>query len=302
MKPYSRRRARVRRALRRDRRRAPGAHGLGRRGRRRLRARSAVRRRSASRASPSSARGSGSGTEAPWLRARPRRSVALRGGVRGDRLVAVHRARDRRGDRARVHAARPPRRRRGVRPRLALVRGGHRRPAGDRRSGDLRAACVQRPRRIRDGLGALPRLPHRHGALGALRAPLPRRRGRPVDRFASRRGMQSSAAGSSPRSQECGSLGGRVSTSVRSPSRCSTCSCRASSSCSGSRSCSRRRRSARGSASRAARTGATSRSRCLSRCSRTRVSRRSRTSQRRRPSRVARSRDRSSPRSGSSSW
>ena len=220
-------RDRVRGALRRDRRRAPRANGLGRRRSRRLRPRRAVRRARRRALHPRAQEGPASGPEAPRLRARPRRSGALRRGVRGDRLVAVHRARDRRGDRARPHAARPPPRRRGVRPRLALVRGGHRRSAGDRRRGDLRAPCVQRPRRIRDGLGALPRLPHRHGALGALRAPLPRRRGRRSRRFASRRGMRWSAARSSPRSRACGSLGARASISVRSPSRSSTCSCRA---------------------------------------------------------------------------
>ena len=59
-----------------------------------------------------------------------------------------------------------------VRPRLAVVRGGDDGAARDRRRGDVRPARVQRPRRIRDRMGALPRLPHRHGALGALRAAL----------------------------------------------------------------------------------------------------------------------------------
>ena len=188
----------------------------------------------------------------------------------------------------------------GLRPRLALVRGGHRRAPGDRRRRDLRAARVQRPRRVRDGLGALPRLPHRHGALGALRPPLPRRRDRPgvAARVAVGRGRRLRAhrrdRGSARRSPDA------PPPRRRSRSRCSTCSCRASSCSSGSRSCSRPRRSARASASRAARTGATSRSRSRWRCSRTPGSRPSRTSQRRRPSRVARCRARSSPRSGSS--
>ena len=205
--------------------------------------------------------------------------------VRRDRVLAVHRARDRRRRRARADAARAPRRGRGVRARLALLRRGDDRAARDRRSGDVRAARVQRPRRVRDRLGALPRLPHRHGALGALRAALLRRGVRHSRRCASRRGTRSSAAGSSSSSPASGSSGGRDSTSARSPSRSSTSLVQALLVVLGlafllSPSHARRRPRLR----ERRRTGATSRSRFRSRCSRTRGSRRSRTSPRRRPS------------------
>ena len=65
---------------------------------------------------------------------------------------------------------------RALRRRLALVRGGHDGDPGDGRRRDVRPPRVQRPRRLRDRLGALPRLPDRDRALGALPAPLPRRR------------------------------------------------------------------------------------------------------------------------------
>ena len=59
---------------------------------------------------------------------------------------------------------------------VAVVRGGHGGAPGDGWRGDLRAEGVQRPRRLRHRLGALPRLPDRDGAVRALPAALPRRR------------------------------------------------------------------------------------------------------------------------------
>ena len=74
--------------------------------------------------------------------------------------------------------ARAARRRRLLPDRLALVRGGDGGDPGDGRRGHLRPARVQRPRRLPDRLGALPRLPDRDRALDALPAALPRRRAR----------------------------------------------------------------------------------------------------------------------------
>ena len=76
------------------------------------------------------------------------------------------------------------------------------------------------------GLGALPRLPHRHGALGALRPALPRRAIGPV---ALRESPWDAVVGCAliARSRASGSPGGRGSISARSRSRCSTSSCRA---------------------------------------------------------------------------
>ena len=80
------------------------------------------------------------------------------------------------------------------------------------------------------GLGALPRLPHRHGALGALRAALPRGGGRSVvaSRVALGRGRRLRAHRGDRR--RCGSRAGRACISERSRWRCSTSSCRESSS------------------------------------------------------------------------
>ena len=117
---------------------------------------------------------------------------------------------------------------RGVRPRLALLRRGHDRAARDRRSGDVRAPRVQRPRRLRHGLGALPRLPHRHGALGALRARTtsPARSAQPSLREAPWDAVVGCAPDRRDR-RRAARRGGRDCTSARSPSRSSTCSCRA---------------------------------------------------------------------------
>ena len=76
--------------------------------------------------------------------------------------------------------------------RLALLRRGHGRDPRDRRRRDVHAARVQRPRRVRDGLGAPPRLPHRHRALDALPAALPRGGARGRRRCARARGTSSS--------------------------------------------------------------------------------------------------------------
>ena len=107
-----------------------------------------------------------------------RDALAGRGRLRRDRRVALLRARHRRARRARPDAVGAARGRIAVRPRLALVRGGNRRAARDRRRRDLRPARVQRPARVPDRLGDLPRLRDRDRARGALRAALPRQRGR----------------------------------------------------------------------------------------------------------------------------
>ena len=60
--------------------------------------------------------------------------------------------------------------------RLALVRRRHRGDPGDGRRRDVRPPRLQRPRRLPHRLGALPRLPDRDRALGALHAALPRGR------------------------------------------------------------------------------------------------------------------------------
>ena len=65
-------------------------------------------------------------------------------------------------------------RRRALPGRLALLRRGHGRDPGDGRRRHLRPPRVQRPRRLPDRLGALPRLPDRDRPLGALPAALPR--------------------------------------------------------------------------------------------------------------------------------
>ena len=77
------------------------------------------------------------------------------------------------------------RRRRSLSRRHAVVRRGNDRDRRDRRRRDLRPCRVQRPRRIPHRLGALPRLPDRDRALGALLPALPRARDRgSVDRRA----------------------------------------------------------------------------------------------------------------------
>ena len=60
-------------------------------------------------------------------------------------------------------------------PRLALLRRGDGRDPGDRRCRDVHPPRVQRPRRLRHRIGALPRLPDRDRPLGALPAALRRR-------------------------------------------------------------------------------------------------------------------------------
>ena len=58
----------------------------------------------------------------------------------------------------------------------ALLRGGRGCDPGDRRRRHVRQARVQRPARLRDGLGAVPRLPDRRRARGPLHAALHRHR------------------------------------------------------------------------------------------------------------------------------
>ena len=103
-----------------------------------------------------------------------------------------------------------------------------------------------------DRLGALPRLPDRHGAVGALPAALPRRGALGRRRSARRRGTRSSAARSSRRSRACGSSGERGSTRRARPSRCSTSCVQVLARRARARAaCSRPRRSPRASASHA---------------------------------------------------
>ena len=67
---------------------------------------------------------------------------------------------------------------RGLHPRRALLRGGHRGDPRDRRRGHASSGAPSTTRRLHDRLGALPRLPDRDRAGGAVRAALPRRGGR----------------------------------------------------------------------------------------------------------------------------
>ena len=153
------------------------AHGGARR-RRRAPARAAVRaRRRRPLVPPAPPLGSPAhGAQAAAARAGDRRARALLDRVRGDRVVDLLRARRRRGLRARLHACGAARRRRLLRDRRALVRRGHDGDPRDRRRRHLRPEGVQRPRRLRHRLGALPRLRDRDRAVDAVRAALPRRR------------------------------------------------------------------------------------------------------------------------------
>ena len=110
------------------------------------------------------------GAQAPRPAPRARRALALLGRLRRDRLLDLLRARDHRAARRRLHAARAARRRACSSCRRALLRRGDLGAARDRRRGDLRPPRRQRPRRLHDRLGALPRLPDRDRALGALPA------------------------------------------------------------------------------------------------------------------------------------
>ncbi len=118
-----------------------------------------------------------SGAQAPGPAPRARRALALLGRLRRDRLLDLLRARRRRAARAR-------RSRRSCCSRPASLfllvslsyAEGDVRAARDGRRRDVRAARLQRPRRLHDRLGAVPRLPDRDRALGALHAALPRRR------------------------------------------------------------------------------------------------------------------------------
>ena len=74
--------------------------------------------------------------------------------------------------------------------------------------------AFERPRRLHDRLGALPRLPDRDRALGALRAALPRRGAPGATRSTATRGTSSSASARSSSSRRSGSCAGRRSTRV----------------------------------------------------------------------------------------
>ena len=127
------------------------------------------------------------GAQAPAAPTRARRARARLRRLRRDRLVALLRARRHRAARARLHAARARRRRAALPDRRALVCGGHGVDPRDGRRGDVRPRRLQRLRRLPHGLGALPRLPDRDRAVGAVRAALPRARARHrLDRAPSR--------------------------------------------------------------------------------------------------------------------
>ena len=115
----------------------------------------------------------------PRLPARARRAGALLGRVRRDRLVDLLRARHRRAARARADAARPARGR--ARSSCVVALSYAEGTAAIPETGGA-ATFVRRAfndlARLRDRLGALPRLPDRDRALGALPAALPRRRAR----------------------------------------------------------------------------------------------------------------------------
>ena len=125
---------------------------------------------------------------------------------------------DRRAVRARPDAVGAARRRDAVPARRALLRGGHRGDPRDRRRGDVRPPRVQRPRRLPDRLGAVPRLPDRDRALRAVRAALLRARGRLGAAHPPPVGRRRRASSSSSRSPSCGSSAGRASTGSRSSS------------------------------------------------------------------------------------
>ena len=170
--------------------------------------------------------------------------------------------------------------------RRALVRRGDRRDPRDGRRRDVHAPRVQRPRRLRHRLGAVPRLPDRDRALGAVPAALPRRARSRSSARATARGTSSSRSSRSRRSAACGSSAARGCTGRRSSSPLLDLVVAVLARRPRARArllAGRARRAAL--ARRRARTGSTtSRSRCRSRCSPTPASRRSRTSPRRRAS------------------
>ncbi len=116
------------------------------------------------------------GAEDPRAPAGPRCAGPLLGRLRRDRLVDLRRPRDHRAARARPHPRGARARRSALPGRRPLLCRGHDRDPGDGRRRHLRPPCLQRPRRLPDRLGAVPRLPDRDRALRALHAALPRRR------------------------------------------------------------------------------------------------------------------------------
>ena len=175
MKALPRRRRRARGDVRRDRDRAARGHGRERRRRARLR----PRRRSSSRSAPAGSRCSCRGRSLMARKLRGFQRVldapALFSVAYGEIASSIYFALG-------IVAAYAL----GLTPlvllgagvfflhRLALVRRGDGRDPGDRRRRDLRPAGVQRPARLPDRLGALPRLPDRDRALDAVPAALPR--------------------------------------------------------------------------------------------------------------------------------
>ena len=172
---------------------------------------------------------------------------------------------------------------------------------GERRRGDVHPPRLQRPRRLRDGLGALPRLPDRDRPLDALPPALPR--GIALGPFADRepvgRADRDRRHRPHRRRPDHPPDADPLDRARPRSSSTSPCSCSWSSpglACVFSPGGARRT----GSISRPARAGTTSSSPCRSRCSPTPASRPSPTSPRRRASPAACCRARSSPRSASS--
>ena len=284
-----------------DRRRAAGGHGRPRRRRARVRARRPLHR---ARRRPADTAPQGRAVMARKLRGFQRvlDAPALFSVAYGEIASSIYFALGIVAAlRARLHAARAPRRRDLLPDRLALLRRGHGGAARDRRRGDLRPPRVQRRFRLPHRLGAVPRLPDRDRALDAVPAALPghgardrgaprvavghrrRRRRHPRDR---RRPARRAAPSCTRRAR-----GRRARPRDAAPAR----DPRARSALLAGRA----HAGDRSSASR--RPGTTSPSRCRSRCSPTPASRPSPTSPRRRASRAGHCRAASSPRSGSSS-
>jgi len=122
--------------------------------------------RSAQRGSISCARADGAQAAAPATGTRRTRARVCR--VRRDRLVHLLRAWRDRLARARLHAGGARARRPPLPARCALVCGGDGGDSRDRRCRNVCARGLQRPGGLPHGLGALPRLPDRDRAVGAL--------------------------------------------------------------------------------------------------------------------------------------
>ena len=226
-------------------------------------------------------------TEAARGSSGSRRTCAVLGRLRRDRVVDLLRAR----------RSSPPRRS-GSRPLVLLVSAcsssssRSRTPRGRlrfRRQAAPRPSCAapQRPRRLHDRLGAVPRLPDRDRALGALPAALLRRRARGRLGCGQAHGTRSSPWRDRRSSRPSGSSDA-LAAARRDPRRgARRARRRRCSSCSGSFRLLDPRADAAAFTSASGRAGTTSSSPCRSRCSRTPGSRRWRISPRRRAARAS---------------